>query len=139
MAASFALARLLTAWAGVDKVAAMDVPNDGPSLRRIWLARGLAVLVDLLQIALFPAFVGGFVEPPDAIVDVITAVAMIGLLGWHIAFLPSFIVKTLPFADLAPTWTVAVLIATRGTPILPGKSAVPKEEPGAPAKHDQLV
>jgi hypothetical protein len=35
------------------------------------------------------------------------------LLGWHLAFLPSFAVKLIPVADFAPTWTIAVLIASR--------------------------
>jgi hypothetical protein len=40
----------------------------------------------------------------------------IHLLGWHWAFLPSFVAKVVPDVDLVPTWTVAVLVATRGTP-----------------------
>jgi hypothetical protein len=58
--------------------------------------------------------VEGFVSPFDAVLDVIVAVVLTLLVGWHIAFIPSFIIKALPFADLAPTWTLAILIATRG-------------------------
>ena len=36
------------------------------------------------------------------------------LVGWHYAFLPSFIVKVVPMFDLAPTWTIAIFFATRG-------------------------
>ncbi len=81
---------------------------------RIWLARGIAVAADIAQIALFPVLFEGFASPLDAVVDVAVAVVLTLLVGWHIAFIPSFIVKALPFADLAPTWTVAVLFATRG-------------------------
>jgi len=35
------------------------------------------------------------------------------MLGWHLSFIPSFLVKLIPVGDLAPTWTIAVLIATR--------------------------
>ena len=35
------------------------------------------------------------------------------LVGWHFSFLPSFAVKVLPVVDLAPTWTIAVFLATR--------------------------
>jgi hypothetical protein len=49
----------------------------------------------------------------DAVVDIVVAVLLTLLVGWNIAFIPSFIIKALPFADLAPTWTVAVLFATR--------------------------
>ena len=48
-----------------------------------------------------------------AALDVVVAIVLTLLVGWHIAFIPSFIIKALPFADMAPTWTIAVLIATR--------------------------
>lgn len=83
------------------------------SSRRIWLARGIAIAADLTQIVFFSVLSEGFVSPADVVVDVVVAVLLTLLVGWHIAFIPSFIIKALPFADLAPTWTVAVLIATR--------------------------
>jgi hypothetical protein len=84
------------------------------SSRRIWLARGLAVAADLVQIVFFPVLSEGFVSPFDAALDVVVALLLTLIVGWHIAFIPSFIIKALPFADMAPTWTIAVLIATRG-------------------------
>lgn len=84
--------------------------------RKVWIARCIAVAVDIVQIAVAPAVMEGFLSPLDLVLDVTTAVAMIALLGWHVAFVPTFIVKSLPFADLAPTWTVAVLIVTRKVP-----------------------
>jgi hypothetical protein len=84
------------------------------SPQRIWLARGIAVAADVLQIVFFGIMAEGFASPVDAVVDVIVALVLTLLVGWHIAFIPSFIIKALPFADLAPTWTIAVLIATRG-------------------------
>ena len=84
------------------------------SPQRIWLARGIAVAADIVQIVFFGIMAEGFASPVDAVVDVIVAIALTLLVGWHIAFIPSFIIKALPFADLAPTWTIAVLIATRG-------------------------
>jgi hypothetical protein len=80
---------------------------------RIWLARAIAVAADVLQIAVFPAFVEGAFSPLDDVLDVVVAAALTLLVGWHIAFLPSFVVKLMPMADLAPTWTIAILIATR--------------------------
>jgi hypothetical protein len=94
--------------------------NTPISLRRVWIARSIAVVVDALQILAFPAFSEGFLAPFDPALDVVTAIIMIALLGWHIAFVPTFIVESLPFADLAPSWTIAVLIVTRGTPLKPG-------------------
>ncbi len=84
------------------------------SSRRIWLARGLAVAADLVQIVFFPVLSEGFASPFDAALDVIVALLLTLIVGWHIAFIPSFIIKALPFADMAPTWTLAVLFATRG-------------------------
>ncbi|MBV8781726.1 MAG: hypothetical protein JO353_10045 [Phycisphaerae bacterium] len=80
---------------------------------RIWLARGVAVAVDVLQIAIFPATAVGAQLPVNDVVDVIACVVLTLLVGWNIAFLPSFVIKLLPLADVAPTWTLAVLFATR--------------------------
>lgn len=81
---------------------------------RVWLARGIAMAADLVQIGLFPAFWEGIVSPLDAALDAVVAVVLVWLVGWHIAFVPSIVVEMLPIADLAPTWTIAVFIATRG-------------------------
>jgi hypothetical protein len=81
--------------------------------RRILLARTVAVVADMLQIVLFPLFPLENLPPINAVVDAIVCLILILLVGWHIAFLPSFIVKAVPFGDLAPTWTIAVLVATR--------------------------
>jgi hypothetical protein len=83
------------------------------SARRVWLARGIAVLADAVQIIFMPMFAEGIASPVNDALDVVVAFVLILLVGWHIAFVPTFIVKVLPFADLAPTWTIAVLIATR--------------------------
>lgn len=91
--------------------------------RRMWIARVLAVAVDLAQYALLPAEL----TPVNNVVDVATALAMVGLVGWHWAFLPTFLAELVPFVDLVPTWTLAVMFATRGG--APGAPAVP---PGAP-------
>jgi len=89
-------------------------PRPPISARRIWLARGIAVIADVVQIALMPLFAEGIASPINDVLDVIVAAILILLVGWHIAFIPSFVIKMLPFADLAPTWTIAALIATRG-------------------------
>lgn len=96
--------------------------------RKVWIARCIAVAVDIVQIAVAPAVMEGFASPLDIILDVATAVIMIALLGWHVAFVPTFIVKALPFADLAPTWTIAVLIVTRKpAPVAGGQAIAPAE------------
>jgi len=55
----------------------------------------------------------GFISPASDALDVVVCIVLSLLVGWHIAFLPSFIIKMLPVGDLAPTWTIAIFIATR--------------------------
>jgi len=85
-----------------------------PSRRRVVLARALAIAVDFAQIVVFPLFSPGATSPADDALDVVTAGAMIGLVGWHWSFLPSFVSELVPVWDLVPTWTAAVFLATRG-------------------------
>jgi hypothetical protein len=80
---------------------------------RVWAARGVAVAADFLQIVVSPLFGPGAVSPFDDLLDAAVGVVMIVLVGWHWAFLPSFLAELIPGVDLAPTWTIAVLIATR--------------------------
>src|ERR1700736_6961400 len=68
----------------------------------------LAVVADALQIVVFPVFVAGAVSPADDILDLGIGALMVHLLGWHWAFLPSFLAKLVPGADLVPFWTMAV-------------------------------
>src|SRR5271155_1880663 len=84
------------------------------SPRRVWIARVIAVAADAVQIGLFPFFVEGAASPLSDALDVVVCLLMIWLVGWHIAFLPTFLIKGVPFADLAPTWSIAIWIATRG-------------------------
>jgi len=79
-------------------------------------ALGIAVLADAVQIVFFPMFVEGAFSPLDDLLDIVVAWLLIRLLGWHWAFLPSFVAKVLPGVDLVPTWTMAVLLATRRMP-----------------------
>jgi hypothetical protein len=87
----------------------MDFPS-GP--RRSALA--LAMVADALQIFLFPLLGEGALSPLNDALDVVIAYLLTRLLGWHWAFLPSFVIELVPGLDLAPTWTLAVLIVTRG-------------------------
>ncbi|HEX5855723.1 MAG TPA: hypothetical protein VFZ57_08890 [Thermoanaerobaculia bacterium] len=100
--------------------------------RRILAARIIAIVADAVQLGLLPLFAGGALTLVDAALDVAVGVAMVALLGWHWAFLPAFLVELAPALDLAPTWTLAVLIATRRA----GWSGAPR--PGAPAEPPLL-
>ncbi len=90
---------------------------------RVRAARVIAVLVDLAQYALLPAEL----TPFNNFVDVATALVMVVLVGWHWAFLPTFLAELVPFLDLVPTWTLAVMFATRARPVPAAPGAPPKE------------
>jgi hypothetical protein len=82
--------------------------------RRILAARVIALVADAVQLGFLPIFAGGAPTGFDAVLDVVVAGVMVALCGWHWAFLPAFAAEMLPVVDLAPTWTIAVLLATRG-------------------------
>jgi hypothetical protein len=73
----------------------------------------IAVVADALQIGLFPLFAGGALSPLNDLLDLAVAWTLTRLLGWHWAFLPSFVAELVPGLDLVPTWTLAVLVVTR--------------------------
>jgi len=70
--------------------------------------------VDFVQWVAVPFFLPGAASPVNDVVDVITAVVLTRLVGWHIAFLPTFVAELIPMVGLFPTWTVAVFFVTRG-------------------------
>jgi hypothetical protein len=93
---------------------------------RIRAARSIAIAADFLQIVIFPVFAGGAASIVNDILDVAVAVSMTLLVGWHWAFLPSFLAELVPVFDLVPTWTAAVFFATRkGTAQNPAAGAGP--------------
>ncbi len=86
---------------------------------RARIAMALAVLVDAIQLPLQGASLTGIgTIPAEAIdlgLDVVTAVVLSRLVGFHWALLPALALELIPFVDLAPTWVacVAYVIAQR--------------------------
>jgi hypothetical protein len=76
----------------------------------------VAMVADALQIVFFPVFVEGALSPLNDLLDVAVGWMLTRLLGWHWAFLPSFLAELIPGMDLVPSWTIAVLIVTRQMP-----------------------
>jgi hypothetical protein len=68
----------------------------------------LAVVADLLQLAVFPLFAEGAISGADDVLDIAVASCLLYLLGWHWEFLPSFAFKLIPMADEVPFWTLSV-------------------------------
>lgn len=84
----------------------------GISSARINAARIIAIAADCLQIMVMPAFAPGIASPVNDALDVLVAVALYFLLGFHWALLPTFFVELMPVADLVPTWTIGVFMVT---------------------------
>lgn len=96
---------------------------------RARIALLVALVADVLQWVLVPLVIGGIASPVNNVIDVCVAIAMIVLVGWHWAFLPTFIAELVPVVDLVPTWTIAVWLATRGRK--PGPEGKPDREPSS--------
>jgi hypothetical protein len=69
----------------------------------------LAMAADVLQILVFPLFAEGALSPADDVLDLVVAIVLVQLLGWHWEFLPTFFAELVPGVDLVPFWTLAVL------------------------------
>lgn len=91
---------------------------------RVRAALAIAIAVDVLQIALQAT--GPFQIFLDWPLDLLTALAMMALVGFHWAFLPTFLAEAVPWLDVVPTWTLAVLFATRNrASVEPPKDVTP--------------
>ena len=85
-----------------------------PQLRRRHrIALIAAVLIDSIQLGLFPVFSPGFFSIANNLLDGVAFLFFWRLLGWHWSLLPGFVFEFIPFVDLAPTWTLAVCLAIR--------------------------
>ena len=73
----------------------------------------IAIIADVIQWIAFPLFSWGAASPVNDVLDVVVALIMFRLVGFHWAFLPAFVVELMPFVDLVPSWTAAVWFATR--------------------------
>lgn len=92
---------------------------------RVRLARCIAIAADAIQFGFFPLFAEGFASPLNIALDIFVCLTMIALLGFHVAFLPSFLFEAFPVLDLAPTWTIAVFVVTRRGPVPTAKPQPP--------------
>lgn len=108
--------------------------------QRIAVAIALAATADVLQIALVP-LAWAFVQQA---VDVVTAVVMVLLLGFHVLLLPTFIAELIPGANLLPTWTgcvitVIALLKRRQSAAMPSAPATVSAAPPKPPTPPPLI
>lgn len=99
----------------VSKGAATISPGN-----RMRAAFALAVLADVVQIAIFPLFVEGAASPADDVLDLGMAGVLSFLLGWQWEFAPTFLAKLVPGVDFVPFWTLAVANVYRKSKKLAG-------------------
>ncbi len=92
-------------------------PDKTLNSREVLLAWIVALAADTIQIAGLPLFAEGATSPLDDLLDLLTAVILVRLLGWHWAFLPSLVAELVPGVNLFPTWTAAVWFVTRKSPL----------------------
>lgn len=76
--------------------------------KRRQLRAATQIVADTLQIVFSLLFFEGAASPVDDILDLCMAGILTHLLGWNWEFLPSFLAKLVPGADLVPLWTLAV-------------------------------
>lgn len=96
-------------------------------------AYAVAICADFIQICLVPFYLEGFASPVDDFSDVVVCLILTRLIGFHFAFLPSFLIKLVPLVEGVPTWTLAVLIASRHlrtAPVIDVPSEVTKTDVG---------
>ena len=96
---------------------------------RFQVAMVLAIVADALQIILLPLFVEGAESPADDVLDLGVGVALIGLLGWHWEFVPSFLAKLVPGVDIVPFWTLAVASVYRKSKRIAVAAEEDREQP----------
>jgi hypothetical protein len=93
---------------------------------RIRSAYTVAAVTDALQLLAGPLGFAFF----DQALDVVAAIVIWRLLGFHPLLLPTFVIEFLPVADLLPSWTgcVAMVVALRKrqqtTPPPPGGTVI---------------
>ena len=72
---------------------------------RIAAAMTIAFVADLLQIVLLPV-AWTFVQ---SAIDVVAMLLVMGVIGFHLLLLPTFVIEFLPGVDILPTWTACVI------------------------------
>jgi hypothetical protein len=76
--------------------------------RRKRAALAIAALVDLVQLGLAPLFAEGIWSPLDGLLDLLTAGALVLVLGGSARLAMALALELIPGVALFPTWTAVV-------------------------------
>ena len=90
-----------------------------PTPRRKWIAIAVAAVADLVQLGFAPAFVEGALSPFDLVLDVATAIALLGILGWRWRTAIALALELVPGLALFPSWTLVVATLRTAEPAQP--------------------
>jgi len=91
---------------GLLRARVLGVP--AVSKKRKALAFAIAVLADLTQLVLWPAFAAGAASPIDDALDAAVALALLLTLGFSGRLALALALELVPGADLFPTWSAVV-------------------------------
>jgi hypothetical protein len=89
------------------------------SKKRKAIALTIAVLADLTQLVLWPAFMGGAASPFDDALDAVVVLALLVTLGFSGRLALALALELVPGGALFPTWSAVVA----SIPTLPPASA----------------
>jgi hypothetical protein len=103
---------------------ALIVSSHKVSTKRKAIAFAVAAMADVLQLAVFPAFVEGGASPFEDVLDVGVALILVAVLGFHWRLAFAFALELVPGADLFPTW-MAVVASIPSSSAEPAPEALP--------------
>src|SRR5450432_4237337 len=83
-------------------------PDAVPSRRKNW-ALFVAGISDLTQVLFLPAFVEGAGSPFEVVLDALTALLIMLIVGFKWRLAVALVAELVPGVDLFPTWTAMVL------------------------------
>jgi hypothetical protein len=105
------------------------------SRKRKAVALAIAGAADIVQIAVFPAFVEGAASPLDDALDAVTVVLLLIVLGFRWRLAMALAAELVPGVALFPSWTAVVLTvavtepAAAELPPAPARDALPTADP----------
>lgn len=76
--------------------------------KRKKIALAVAAVADVVQLVFMPIFIEGAASPFEDALDIVIAVVLVAVLGFHVRLVLAFATELIPGVDLFPTWTAVV-------------------------------
>ena len=87
----------------------LPIPRGTITRKQKAAALVVAVIVDIIQVSLWPFFFEGAASPAQDVLDVITTIILVAICGFRWQLALAFIVELIPGLDLFPTWAAFIL------------------------------